>query len=275
MSVVAVGRPVHAVVMAGVVRAGALQGFGDVVHDLGGDPDALLRRGGLDPECIRDPEAMISLDAVASVLEHAARTLEVSTFGLRQGSAQDLSMLGVLAIVLENAPTIGSAVIGVSKYLFVHSPSYDVALENPSRQLSGCATIRFDVSLESAASQRQLIDGCLASTYRLAQLLSPVPLRLTGVSVPHTPTARHRCYREHFGAPVHFEQPYAGLHVDPAVLAVGLRGVEATLHAHALAYIADRYPERGRGFRAGCAAHSRARSARRRAPSRRSPDCSA
>jgi AraC-like DNA-binding protein len=227
------------------VRAGALQGFDEAVRASGGDPGRLLRRRGLDPLSLLDTEAMIPLDVVATVLEDAARELDAPTFGLRQGSTQDLAMLGVLAIVLQNAPTIGSAVVSVSKYLFVHSPSYDVALENPSTQLSGCATIRFDVSLESAVSQRQLIDGCLASTYRLAQLLSPVPLRLKGVSVPHTPTGTHRSYREHFGAPVHFEQPYAGLHVDPTVLGVSMRDVESSLHDRAVAYIADRYPERG------------------------------
>jgi AraC-like DNA-binding protein len=224
------------------VRAGALQGFDDVVAELGGDPEQLLRRNGLDPLSLWDPEAMISLDAVANLMEDAARQFDAPTFGLRHGSAQDISMLGLLAIVLQNAPTIGQAVVSVSKFLFAHSPSYELALQNPGSHIPGCADIRFDVSVETAVSQRQLIDGCLASTYRLAQLLSPVPIRLAGVSIPHTPTASHGQYRAHFDAPVYFEQPYAALHVDPSILDVSLGGMKSTLHDHAVAYIAARYP---------------------------------
>lgn len=230
--------------MVNSVRAGALQGFDTVVRAIGGDAEQLIRHSGLDPQSLQDPETMISLDAVANLLEDTARRFDAPTFGLRQGSTQDLSMLGLLAIVLQNAATLGTALVHASKYLFVHSPSYELALENPSTQVPECATIRFDVSLESAVSQRQLIDGCLASTYRLAQLLSPVPIRLKGVSIPHTPKGSHRRYSSHFGAHVYFEQPFAGLHVDPGMLDVSIGGVKSALHEQAVAYIAARYPDR-------------------------------
>lgn len=61
------------------VRAGALQGFDEVVLELGGDPEQLLRRNGLDPRSLSNPEAMVSLAKVALLVEDATPFLSDSS----------------------------------------------------------------------------------------------------------------------------------------------------------------------------------------------------
>lgn len=92
---------------------------------------------------------------------------------------------------LTDVDTVHKAALSASRYVFLHSPSYEFAVEDPSRHVPGCITLRVDIRLERALPQRQLIDSFLSSTYRLAQLLSPQPIRLRGVSIPHTPIGRH------------------------------------------------------------------------------------
>ena len=203
----------------GAVRAAALQGFDGLVRECGADPRPFLAAHGLDQDELRDPEAMVSLDAVAAMLEDAATALSRPTFGIVLGGRQDLSMLGLLAIVIQGVDTVHDALRTASRYLFVHSPAYDFAIGDTGRQIPGCVALRFDVTTGRSVPQRQLIDGCLSSTYRLAQLLSPVPLRLRGVSLPHTPVGAPADYSGHFGAPAFFEQPYAALHLDRSMLA--------------------------------------------------------
>jgi len=221
------------------VRAGALQGFDEVVLELGGDPELLLRRNGLDPRSLSNPEAMVSLAKVALLVEDAARTLHMPTFGLRAGSHQDVAVLGPLAVVIRNTATVREAILKASRYLFIHSPSYEVSLEDPSGHLPGCITLRFDVKLDTAVPQRQLIDGLLASTFRIVQLLSPNPIRLRGVSIPHTPTGDRNAYRNCFNAPVSFEQPFAGLHLGREILQSKMSDVDPYLREQALAYVAS------------------------------------
>ena len=112
--------------------------------------------------------------------------------------------------------TVYEATANASRYLFFHSPCYELVIEDPSPHLPGCITVRFDVQLERAVPQRQLIDAYLSSTYRMAQSLSPIPLRLQGVSLPHSPVGERSAYRSHFDAPVAFEQPYAAIHLERA-----------------------------------------------------------
>jgi AraC-like DNA-binding protein len=228
------------------VRAGALQGFDQMVRELGGDPEQMLRRNGLDPRSLRNPESMVSLAKVARLVEDAARTLHVPTFGLRVGSHQDVAVLGPLAVVIQDTSTVHEAILKASRYLFIHSPSYEVSLEDPSAHLPGCITLRFDIKLESPVPQRQLIDGFLASTYRIVQLLSPIPIRLRGVSIPHTPTGPRSAYRTCFNAPVSFEQPFAGLHLERKILQSTMGDIGPYLREQALAYVASHQLAGGR-----------------------------
>jgi AraC-like DNA-binding protein len=68
--------------------------------------------------------------------------------------------------------------------------------------------------------------------------------RLRGVSLPHTPVAPHDVYRRFFNASVHFEQPYAGLHIDRDVLRADLKSANPMLRQIAIDYIAQRCPPR-------------------------------
>jgi AraC-like DNA-binding protein len=184
---------------------------------------------------------MVSLAKVALLVEDAARTLDAPTFGLRVGSHQDVAVLGPLAVVIQDTSTVHEAILKASRYLFIHSPSYEVSLEDPSTHLPGCITLRFDIKLESPVPQRQLIDGFLASTYRIVQLLSPSPIRLRGASIPHTPTGPRSAYRTCFNAPVSFEQPFAGLHVERKVLQSKMSDIGPHLREQARAYVASHH----------------------------------
>ena len=225
--------------MVSVVRAGALQGFPELVLSLSGDPDRLLAGRGI--ESVGDPEALISLEATTRLLEDAATELACPDFGLRLGRQQNPDVLGTLAVVILNAPTVSRALADATQYLFVHSPAYELVVDETSPLDPGCATIRFGVDLDDFSPQRQLIDGCLAVTFEFVRLMSLTPFVLRAVSLPHTPVAAPRTYREYFDAPVHFGQPYAGLHVDRHLLDVDLRPAAASLRAVALQRILSNY----------------------------------
>jgi AraC-like DNA-binding protein len=230
------------------IRAGVLQGFVPFIRELGGDPDRLYRQSGLDPAALGDPESMVPLDVLALLLENAAQHHRLPTLGLRLGSRQDLSILGLLAVVVQNSGTVYEAAVSASRYLFFHSPGYELVIEDPSPHLPGCITVRFDVQLERAVPQRQLIDAYLSSTYRMAQALSPTPLHLRGVSIPHTPVGQRSVYRTHFDAPVSFEQPYAAIHLDRHLLNTRIRAIKPHLRSQAIAYLATRYPAAGQSL---------------------------
>jgi AraC-like DNA-binding protein len=185
------------------------------------------------------------LDSVAQVLEDAASDLHCPDFGLRLGGHQSPDMLGVLSVAIMNAPDIRTAIRDATRYLFVHSPAYEVVVDDTSSLVPDSATLRFGIDLDEQTPQRQLIDGCLAVTHHFARALIG-PNAVKAVSLPHTPLAPQNTYRDQFVAPVHFEQPYAGFHLEKGVLDTDLGVVGAALRHTALNHILKQAPPRVR-----------------------------
>lgn len=230
--------------MSSLIRAGALQGFETLLRELGAEPKTLLRLHGIDPATLSDPEKLISLEAMAQVLEASAALTDCPDIGLRLAARQDVGMLGLLAIVIQNAPTSAQAVADASRYLFLHSDAYEVAVDTDSPMFKDCISLRFEIRLPEFVRQRQLIDGCLGLTYQLCRLFGREGFRLRGVSLPHTPMAAESVYRRYFGVPVTFAQPYAALHAHRDVLQAPLVDVNPLLRKMALEYIEHHFPSR-------------------------------
>lgn len=225
-----------------LIRAGALQGFETLLRELGAEPRKLLRRHGINPATLNDPEELIPLVATAHVLEESAKLTGCPDFGLRLAARQDVDMLGLLAIVIQHAPTTAQAVADASRYLFLHSAAYAFALNEESPMYKDCFSLSFEIRLPGLVHQRQIIDGCLGLTYRLCRLLGREGFRLRGVSLPHTPVAAEGVYRRYFGAPVTFAQPHAALHVHRDELQAPLANVNPLLRQMAIEYIARHFP---------------------------------
>lgn len=230
--------------MNSMIRAGALQGYEALVRNLGADPVALLRQHEIDPDALKDPETLISLNATIELLETSAKVINCPDFGLRLASTQDTGILGLLAIVIQNAPDLLQAVADASRYLFLHSPAYEITLDQRSPLFDDCLVLRFGIRAPALIQQRQILDGCLGLISQFGRLLGADKFVLRGVSLPHTPLAAEKSYRRHFGAPVHFAQPYAGLHVHRDLLNADLKVINPMLRQLALDYIAQRVPPR-------------------------------
>ncbi len=194
-----------------MVRAGALQGFDELVRELGGNSEALRRRRGV---ATVDPDHLIWLDPVAQLLDDAATLLDSPDFGLRLAARQDARSLGMLAVAIQTAPTIAQAIATASRHLLVHSPAYEVVVDDADPLDAAWAMVRFSVRLEDDTPRRQLVEGCLGYLHRLAFDATRGGYRPRAVSLPHSPLAATDTYRRFFGVPVRFEQPYAAVHID-------------------------------------------------------------
>jgi AraC-like DNA-binding protein len=227
--------------MTAVIRAGALKGYGALMRELGATPRPVLTRNDIDPGLLQDPESLISLSATARLLEESADVTQCPDFGLRLAAHREShDLLGPLAIAIQNAPTVEQALMDASRYLFFHSPAFELVLDDRSPLFADCATLYFAIRLDEFLPQRQLLDGCLGYTFVLSRLMTDGQFRLRGVSLPHTPSAPKAVYRRFFDAPVHFEQPYAGLHVDRTLIRADLRAANPVLRQLAIDYIAQR-----------------------------------
>jgi hypothetical protein len=124
-----------------LVRARALTGFAELVSDLGGDADGLLRDVGMTTQMLAQPEATISMPATVALLENAASQLAAPDFGLLLAQRQDFSALGPIALVARRADTVGKALVAIARNLPYHVARTSLRMQaGPAEDSPGCVT---------------------------------------------------------------------------------------------------------------------------------------
>ena len=221
-----------------MVRASGLRGYGVLMRRLGADPEAMLRRYRIAPEALDDDDALLPLRSVVHLLEASASATRCADFGLRLADSQDISVLGPVAIAMQNAPTVASALETASRYLFVHSPGMSISIHPRSALVPGALELRFELHVPGQAALRQTMDVCLGDVHRMVELLAGKGYALRAVALPHAPLAPLKAYARFFGAPVHAAQPHGGLHIAPATFERSVQAVNHELRRLAVEYLA-------------------------------------
>ena len=224
-----------------MVRASGLQGYAALMRGLGADPAPLLRRYRIPSGSLTDEDALLSLRSCVHLLEASAIETGCADFGLRLSQVQDISVLGPLGIVLQNAPTVREAWDYTSRHLFVHSPGLVMNVHDRSSMIEGAAEMTAEIRLARLPAQRQTIDLCLGDIHHITRLLAGQHYQLRAVTLPHTPVAPLSVYKRFFGAPVFTEQPRAALHVSRETLRADLRGANPALRQITEDYLARHF----------------------------------
>lgn len=220
------------------VRTSVLNGYLVLMRQLGADPAEMLRRYRIAPESLADEEALLSLRNVTQLLEASAEVTACSDFGLCLSNQQDITVLGPLAIAMQNASTVGEALGYASRYLFVQSPGLSFSVHDSSVLAHDSVELRVEIHLAQQPKQRQIVDLCLADLHHMLQLLADRHYLLRAVTLPHSALAPLRTYRHFFAAPVRAEQEYAGLHIARSTLDASLPAGNRSLRQIALEYLA-------------------------------------
>ena len=199
-----------------LVRARALTGFAELVCDLGGDVEGLLRGVGMATQMLAQPEATISMPGAVALLENAASQLAAPDFGLRLAQGQDFSALGPIALVARRADTVGNALVAIARNLPYHVARTSLRMQaGPSE---GLTWLGYELPSEVGGAQRQSVEMCclmLIQTLRMLSGDAGADWRVVFAHRPGVPLSR---YREIFDCEVVFQQSGNGVIFPKALL---------------------------------------------------------
>lgn len=191
-----------------LIRAACLQGYPELVAELGSDHAELLRPVGIAPGQVGRAEVYLRYRDVAVALESAARATGAADFGRRLALRQGLEILGPIAAAARTAPTVGEAYASIHRYLSVYSPALAVSVEaGPAERYA-----RFEYRTVGARlpQQRQAVELALGVALRLSRLVVGEDFTAVSAHVPHRALTDAAEYDAYFGCPTLFEQPFAG-----------------------------------------------------------------
>ncbi|MFI7674134.1 AraC family transcriptional regulator [Actinophytocola sp. NPDC049390] len=231
--------------MGPMIRAASLRGFTALVADLGGDPADLLSSFGIDPAVLNDDEGLIPITTHDLMLDAAARDLRCPDFGLRLATAQDLSILGPLAVAIEASSTVAEAVNCASRFLFVHSPALWVRIEEDPLGRRGVVALTYGKDLRESTYSPQGTELGLGVFHRMAASLIGGARFLWSVHLPHQPVSPVRRYLDYFGAEVRFGGAVAALCVQRQILDESFASRDDAIRAVAVEHLASQFPDPG------------------------------
>jgi AraC-like DNA-binding protein len=219
-----------------LIRGTALQGFVELVDELGGDPGELLRGVRLPPSSVGDPDTFVPYRSVVAVLESAARATGAADFGRRLGARQGTEILGPLGVAARTAPDVGTALAAIEKYMVVYSPAIAVGV----RWSAGDELATFDWRLldRRPPAHPQSAELALAVSCRVFRLLAGDDFRPTSVQLRHRPLADEASYEDFFGCSVQHSAPRDGFRFPVAVLTRPME-TDGAVHALVADYLAS------------------------------------
>lgn len=226
--------------MSQVVRAAGIRGFGQLMAQRGIAHEPLMRAAGIPLQALAEDDLRISLNAWAQLLEEVATNFDCPDVGLQMAEQQDITILGPIAIAMQNAATVGEGVEVCARFLHTHSPGIRVSV-HPDEPGAGHTALRMRLILPSWLPQRQVLDQCLADLHHFAGFLAQEAPPVRAVHLPHAPLAQPARYQAVFGCMPEFEQAQAELHVPDGFLARSLSGASAALHRLSVDYLQLRY----------------------------------
>lgn len=218
-----------------LVRGTSLQGFIELVDELGGDSSELLQRAHLSRDVIGDHDSFIGYRSVVSLLELAAQSTGAADFGRRLASRQGLEILGPVGVAARTAPTVGAALHAIEQYMAIYSPALSVGVAVSIGQ--PLAAFEWSIVQPRPPAHPQAAELSLGVSLRVFRLLAGNDFLPTSLQLRHAPLTETSDYAAYFGCPVEFSAPTYGFRFPSGVLTRRL-DADSAMHAVAQDYLA-------------------------------------
>lgn len=193
--------------MSPLIRSASLSGYVELARSLGLQPNTLMRRVGLNPHHLDDPETPIRVSAARRLLEVSALEAGKEDFGLRLAMNRRISNLGPISIVLREAPTARQALDTLSRYLRLLNATLLTRIEDHA----DVVIIREELLGAGGEPVRQSMELAVGVMFRiLSELLGP-HWRPRQVCFTHRAPQDRGSHSALFNAPLEFNASFNGI----------------------------------------------------------------
>ncbi|WP_339515616.1 AraC family transcriptional regulator [Pseudomonas sp. RL_15y_Pfl2_60] len=190
--------------MTALIRITSLTGFPDLVRELGGDPDVMLKRFNIEPHLLESISAVISYRSMINLLEYSAEQLNCPDFGLQLAERQSMMILGPLAVIAQNSSTVGDALQEIAKFLHIYTPG--ILLELDTKTDPTRPQLLLDVHLPGLNRLRQITELSLGVAHKTLQMLFGSNFKADSIMMRTTTNLPQTRYQRFFSTHVYFGQ---------------------------------------------------------------------
>jgi AraC-like DNA-binding protein len=187
-----------------------------LLRESGIDPAPLLAAAGIAASAFDDAETRVPFEAGARLLLDATRATGREDFGLLVAQRFEFASLGLLALLMQRAPTVGDALRGLERHLHLHDRGAVVYLKTSQ---AARAALGYAVHDDATPGIGIVYDVSISIGVAMLRTLCGPRWRPLEVRLPHGRPQASLAWRHCFGAPVHFDATAAEIWFDAAWLA--------------------------------------------------------
>ncbi|MGH8033928.1 MAG: AraC family transcriptional regulator ligand-binding domain-containing protein, partial [Lysobacterales bacterium] len=135
----------------------ALYGSDRMIRRLGGDPVAIATATGVPVTVFENPSISIAADACLRYVELAAKVLKCDTFGMQLGAQVDLTFLGPVWVLMQDARTVQELLQDLQRHVALFTSAVMIGLVPTREGVEFSGEIFSDV----VENDRQATEYCL------------------------------------------------------------------------------------------------------------------
>jgi len=186
------------------MRAATLTGYIEVARHVGLDPYALLRRFGISPNFLDDPENRHAAEPIVRLLEESAQASGCAAFGVLMAECRSFAQLGPLCLLLERLPTVRSVVRTLSDYRRHFNDVMNITLEEDGETSLITAELLPEYALP------QITDFTVARLHRNLAGASGGRWHPASLHLAHEKPADSAIYRRYFACRIEWGSSFNG-----------------------------------------------------------------
>ena len=214
------------IVPEGHIQIGGPLAIPEVPLHLGVEPGEVLASAGLDASIFSDPDTPLPCTALGRLVSACVARTTCRHFGLLVGAKGGPSSLGLVGLLIRQAPDVGTALRQAALYLHLHDRGAVVVLSSQD----GVARIAYAIYAPGVESSEQIGEGAIAITCNVIRSLCGADWAPTAVLLASHHPADVRPYRRFHRAPVRFDAPHNALVFPMKWLAQPLPVTDPSLH---------------------------------------------
>lgn len=223
--------------MVDVVRASSLVNVDELLRQHGADIGPFLRRAGIDAQIVGDYNRFMRYSALSDVIGGSAEELGIPDFALQLSRMQNLEMVGPIAVMARNAPTVEAALLGVVKYLHTYSPSIQAHLE----RRAGESRFDFEIIVPGLRYYEHMVELALGVILGMFRLLCGESVRPNRMDISNPRISLEAVYTEFFECPVCFSAERNSLFFPTSYLGREIGGGDGQAYQLATEFLRSRH----------------------------------
>jgi AraC-like DNA-binding protein len=184
-----------------MIRVGAVSALPAVIRSLGLDPAQVLADAGFDPSLFDDPNNPISFATRSRLIARCAALTGCPHFGLLVGAQGGLQSLGLVGLLAEYSPDVGTALRSLVRFFHHHlrGASIDVVVEGE------LAILDYTIYQPGTEATDQIGAAAMAGAVNIMRGLCGADWNPSEVMLAHRRPADVEPYRRIFRAPIRFD----------------------------------------------------------------------